>query len=83
MQVACCHDATFALAEDGQLYSFGDSSLGQLGHLRNDSEQSTADGWRIRDQHAAPMKFSEVCGIQSASSQPVWHDFFDMVLPVL
>ena len=61
MQVACGFDFSLALAFDGSLFSFGDSSLGQLGRASSNSGSTDPEDWLVRDSEGRPCCIETVC----------------------
>jgi len=62
-QVACGLDHTLAVAQNGQVYAFGDNSLCQLGRTGSMGVQETspdAAGWIVRDREGADIIFTKV-----------------------
>ncbi|BDA43656.1 probable ultraviolet-B receptor UVR8 [Coccomyxa sp. Obi] len=57
-QVCCSLDSSMVLAEDGTLYTFGDNSLGQLGHPSR--PERCPEDWIVRGDAGAPLKFERV-----------------------
>lgn len=62
-QVACGLDHTLAVAQNGQVYAFGDNSLCQLGRAGSMGVQETsadAAAWIVRDKKGADIIFTKV-----------------------
>ncbi|DBA88888.1 hypothetical protein WJX79_001006 [Trebouxia sp. C0005] len=62
-QVACGLDHTVAVAQNGQVYAFGDNSLCQLGRAGGMGVQETsadAAAWIVRDKEGADIIFTKV-----------------------
>ena len=62
-QVACGLDHTLAVAQNGQVYAFGDNSLCQLGRAGSMGVHETnadADAWILRDKEGADIIFTKV-----------------------
>ncbi len=62
-QVACGLDHTLAVAQNGQVYAFGDNSLCQLGRAGGMGVQETsadAAAWIVRDEEGADIIFTKV-----------------------
>ncbi len=75
-QVACGLDHTLAVAQNGQVYAFGDNSLCQLGRAGSMGVQETsadAAAWILRDKEGADIIFTKVhtCYSHTVSS-PVY-----------
>lgn len=87
--MACGLDHTLAVAQNGQVYAFGDNSLCQLGRGGSMGVQAPSadpDAWIIRDEDGHSTAFTKVgahlqhicqlrCSCLAGNAQRCWHEF--------